>query len=203
MTRNPRIRRLTLALGHQAGFTLHELLVVATMLVIIVLAVFGLYRVAANEQSRIQSSASGLQAQRIGLERMTRELRKASIVCQAYPTCAGGFTNSTSIDFKACTASSSSGCSEVWIRYNCSGSPAQAVPPAFTPRACLRSESTSANSLGGAESVLIGDVATSPTGIFTFTSPDYVTVSMRVVTKGASNPISIQDGVRLRNAGGS
>lgn len=184
----------------QEGFTLIELLTVAGVLAMVVAAVFGLYRVAAKEQSRVQSGASGLQAQRIGIEKMTRELRDAGTVCQVHPTCDSSFSNSTSIDFQTCTAVSSTGCSTVWVRYNCSGSSAQAVPPALTARACLRSESTSPGGLGSAESILIGNVATSPTGVFTFTAPAYVTVSVQVITEAGSNPISIQDGVRLRNA---
>jgi Tfp pilus assembly protein PilW len=196
-----RARRLTQVFQRQAGFMLVEQLSVAGVLALVVIAVLGLYRVSVNEQSRVQSRASGLQAQRIGVEKMTRELRKASVVCSPHPTCGQSFSNLASIDFKTCTASSSSGCSEVWVRYNCSGSPLQTVPPALTTRACLRSEATAPGNLGSSESILIGDVSTSPTGVFSFTNPSYVAISMRVATKGATNPISIQDGVRLRNGG--
>jgi Tfp pilus assembly protein PilW len=203
MAMTDRTGRLTQVLRRQAGFMLIEQLTVAAMLIMVVSAIFGLYRVSVNEQSRVQGSASGLQAQRVGIEKMTRELRKASVVCHPYPTCGESFSNLASIDFKTCSVSSPSGCSELWVRYNCSGSPVQAVPPALTARACLRSESTAPGNLGANESIVIGDVATSPTGIFSFTSPSYVAISMRVVTKGAKNPVSIQDGVRLRNVIGS
>jgi Tfp pilus assembly protein PilV len=188
-----------LDLAREDGLTLVELLTVAVVMVMVVTAAFALYRVSANNQDRVQSKVSALQSQRNGLERMTRELRDASIVCQSYPACGDAFSDVASVDFRTCAGSDSLGCSKVWVRYDCSGTPAQAVPPALTTRACLRSESLSPEGLG-AGAVLIGNVATSPTGVFSFTEPDYMNVSVHVVTKGAASPISIQDGVRLRNA---
>jgi type II secretory pathway pseudopilin PulG len=195
-----RMRPLLAALKRQEGLSLIELLQVMLVMSLVVAAVLGLSRVASTEQRRVQSGVEGLAAQRNALERMTRELRKASTVCSTYPTCGAAFSSAASIDFETCKVSNSSGCTKVWIRYDCSGSPAQAVPPALTTRACFRTEATSGGGLGSGGSLVIGNVATSPTGVFTFENPDYVKVSVPVVTKGRQNPISMDHGVELRNA---
>jgi type II secretory pathway pseudopilin PulG len=191
-------KRMAARLLDERGFTIVELLVVALVMIVVVTAVFGLYRVAATEQERVGSSTKGLSEQRIGLERMTRELRQATTICQAYPTCGTTFSNASSVDFQRCRGGSGT-CTQVWVRYNCSGTPAQTVPPAVTTRACLRSESSAPTGLGSAEKVVVANVATSPAGIFTFTQPNFLAIAMRVSVKGFTNPISLQDGVRARN----
>lgn len=45
---------------------------------ILVFAAFTLYRVAAGSQANTSNRANAVQAQRVALERMTRELRQAS-----------------------------------------------------------------------------------------------------------------------------
>lgn len=182
-------------LRREEGLTLIELLVVSLMMVVVVTAVFGLYRVSASEQEEVSGTSQGLVAQKNGLERISRELRQATSVCSAYPTCDATFTNSTSVDFKRYTT----GGALIWVRFNCSGTPAQTVPPNLTTRACLRSQSATAAGLGASEVPVLANLATTPTGVFSFTAPTYVTMDMRVQVKGANNAIVLQDGVRVRN----
>lgn len=182
-------------LRREDGLTLIELLVVSLMMVVVVTAVFGLYRVSASEQEEVSGTSQGLVAQKNGLERISRELRQATSVCSAYPTCDTTFTNSTSVDFKRYTT----GGTLIWVRFNCSGTPAQTVPPNLTTRACLRSQSATAAGLGASEVPVLTNLATTPTGVFSFTAPTYVTMDMRVKVKGANNAIVLEDGVRVRN----
>jgi prepilin-type N-terminal cleavage/methylation domain-containing protein len=184
----------------QDGFTLIELLVVSAMLTVVVAAVLGLYQVAVKEQTRVEANTTGLAAERNGLERMTRELRQANSVCTVSPTCDTTFSNASSIEFQRCQSGAvTTGCTQLWVRYNCSGTPAQSVPPNTTTRACLRSQASTAAGLGSSQQILIPNVKTTPTGIFSFTAPAYVTMSVQVSAKGYNKPIILQDGVRIRN----
>ncbi len=189
------LRSFRESLRREDGLTLIELLVVSLMMVVIVTAVFGLYRVSASEQERVSGTSQGLVAEKNGLERISRELRQATSVCSAYPTCDSTFTNSTSVDFQRYTT----GGGLIWVRYNCSGTPAQSVPPNLTTRACLRSQSATAAGLGTSQVPVLTNLATTPTGVFSFTAPSYVTMEANVKVKGANNPIVLKDGVRIRN----
>jgi hypothetical protein len=182
----------------EQGSTLIELLVVSVMLVSVVSAIFGLNRVAFKEQARIEGGVRGLIGQKNGLEKMTRELRQANMVCSVYPTC-GPFANSSTIDFQRCRSGGASGCTLYWVRYDCTGAPAQPVPPNLSTRACLRSEAPTAAQLGANQKAVVRNVSTTSGGVFSFSGIGYVTASLRVVAKGAKHPISLEDGVRIRN----
>ncbi len=177
-----------------------EMLVTILILSAVLGAILSLYRLSASEQRRVEGGVRGLVGQKNDLERMSRELRTATQVCTVYPTCNTAFSNASSIEFERCTPNGSGGCTLRWVRYNCSGSPAQAAPPNLTTRACLRSEAATAAALGSSERPLIRNVMTSPAGIFTLTGTSYVTTSVRVQAKDRTNPLVLEDGVRLRNS---
>jgi hypothetical protein len=180
------------------GSTLIELLVVAAMLISVVGALMGVNRIAFKEQARIEGGVRGLMSQKNGLERMTRELRQADTICQVSPSC-GPFSNSSTIEFQRCQTGGASGCTLYWVRYDCSGAPAQPVPPNLTTRACLRSEAASPALLGQNQRVVVRNVSTTQGGVFSLVGTSYVTISLKVVAKGQKHPISLEDGVRTRN----
>jgi hypothetical protein len=184
----------------QRGSTLIELLVTSLLLVAVVGAVLALYRVAAVEQDRVEGGVRGLVDQQIGLERLSRELRQATQLCAPYPTCGSTFTGAQTIDFERCFASGSGTCTLKWVRYDCTGSPPQSVPPDVTTRACLRSEAATPGGLGSNQVPVIKNLAATPTGVFSATSPNYLTFGTRVQAKGFNNPISLDDGIRFRNS---
>lgn len=190
------VRSARLRLRSEQGLTLIELLTVSLMMVVVMVALAGLYRVSIQQQQDLDSQTHGLVSEKNGLEKMSREIRQAESVCSTYPTCGTSFSNSATIDIQTYSGSSTL----IWVRYNCSGTPAQASPPALTTRACLRSQATTAGGLGSSPAVLIGNVALSPAGIFSFTAPGYVTISLPVKVRGLNNPITLHDGVRTRNA---
>jgi hypothetical protein len=182
----------------EEGSTLIELLVSAAMLISVLGALMGLNRVAFKEQARIEGGVRGLIVQKNGLERMTRELRQADTICQIATSCVP-FTNSSTIEFQRCQSGGASGCTLSWVRYDCSGAPAQPVPPNLTTRACLRSEATSPSLLGQNQRAVVRNISTTQGGVFSFVGTSYVTVSLKVVAKGQKHPISLEDGVRTRN----
>jgi hypothetical protein len=182
----------------EGGSTLIELLVAAAMMISVMGALLGLNRVAFKEQDRIEGGVRGLIAQKNGLERMTREMRQADTVCDVYPSCAP-FTNSSRVEFQRCRSGGTSGCTLYWVRYDCTGAPAQPVPPNLTTRACLRSEAATPALLGQNQRVVVRNISTTQGGVFSFVGTSYVTISLKVVAKGQKHPISLEDGVRTRN----
>jgi Tfp pilus assembly protein PilE len=184
----------------ERGTTLIELLVVAIVMSVVVGGVMTLYRLSAREQDRVAGATRALLQQRVGLERMTREIRQADQVCSAYPTCTASFVNANSIDIRRCSGGSGGACTQLWVRFDCTGNTAQPVPPNVTARACMRSQSSTPGGLGSNAVPVLRDLATSSPGIFSYTHPNYLTITLRVTAKGKSKPIGLDDGVRIRNA---
>jgi type II secretory pathway pseudopilin PulG len=180
----------------EEGFTLVEVLVTASMMTVVLAALLGLYSVSASEQQRVDGRVRGLIGQRNGLESMSRELRQATMICRAWPTC-DAFSSSSTLDFQRLALA---GSAPYWVRYDCSGTPPQPVPPGLSTRACLRSQASSPAQLGADQRIVVGNLSAQSTGIFSFTGTSYVTISLQVVARGAKNPISLDDGIRLRNA---
>ncbi len=177
-----------------------EFLVSILILSAVLGAILSLYRVSATQQRGVEGGVRGLVGQKDDLERMSRELRQATQVCTVSPACNTAFSDASSIEFERCTPDGSGGCTLKWVRFDCSGTPTQAVPPNLTSRACLRSEATTPGGLGTSQMPLIRNVMTTPTGIFTLTGTSYVTISLRVQAMDRTNPLVLEDGIRVRNA---
>lgn len=200
--KQPLITRARARLHGERGTMLIEFLVSIVIMSAVLGAILSLYRVSATQQRGVEGGVRGLVGQKNDLERMSRELRQATQVCTVSPACNTAFANASSIEFERCTPDGSGGCTLKWVRFDCSGTPAQAVPPNLTSRACLRSEAATPAALGASQRTLIRNVMSTPTGIFTLTgtNANYVTVSLRVQAKGRTNPLVLEDGIRVRNS---
>jgi type II secretory pathway pseudopilin PulG len=171
--RSPGVRR------GEAGYALIELLVVASLLVIVLGAILTLgetsQRVAPKESER----ANVIREAQVGLHRMTRELR------HAYEDVA--VTPST----MAADVLGRDG-----VSYDCS----QPHPTNANYTRCLRY----VNGVGGEvviDRVLNGDA------VFTLTPPDYVHATVEVnaggdLKNGYDHPILLEDGFYMRNLDG-
>jgi prepilin-type N-terminal cleavage/methylation domain-containing protein len=171
---------LSHALRDERGFTLIEMLVAIPLMLIVFIAVFNLYDVSVREQSRGEARVRGIVDQKNGLERMSRELRDA--VSVRYQT-------SEVIDAQISSAGR-------WLRYDCSGT------------SCKRYEGPSQGTFDTGPVTLIDNVHSAEFqtladvgGTLTpdFVNPTYVSVTLRVSVKDASNPIVLSDGFNLRN----
>jgi hypothetical protein len=166
---------------HERGeITLAELLVAAPIALILLTATLMLHLASGREEERTDNRVESLIEQRQGLERMTRELREASSLTP---------TSSGVVDAVAWLRPPGGGASEKrQLRFDCSRG------------ACERREGPVGGSLG-APVVLVPDVLNAD--VFDFqpdlVDPNYVTVTLEIAVEGASNPISLHDGVALRN----
>jgi hypothetical protein len=161
--------------------TLAELLVAAPIALILLVATLTLHLASSRQQERTDIRVHALIQQRQGLERMTRELRQATSITPA---------SSVAVEALIWLRPASGGQAvQRRVRYDCSG------------HACERFEGPAGGSLTPSPGVLVADVVNAD--VFDFqpdlVNPDYVTVTLEVEVRGAPNPISLRDGVGLRN----
>jgi competence protein ComGC len=177
---NPAFSQLSSVLREERGFMLIEMLAVIPLMLITFIAIFNLYRVSVHEQDRGDARAHGIVQQKNGLERMSRELRDSVAV---------RYTTSEIVEAQISTGGN-------WVRYDCSGTtcrrsegPAQGnytIGPAPVVTGVHSAEFHTMSNSGG---TLVPD----------YVNPTYVSVTLRVSVKGASNPIVLSDGFNLRN----
>jgi hypothetical protein len=166
---------------HERGeVSLAELLVAAPIALILLTATLMLHLVSGREEQRTDNRVESLMEQRLGLERMTRELRQATSITP---------TSSDVVDAVAWLRPPGGGASvQRAVRYDCSHGD------------CERREGPVGGNLGS-PLVLVPDLVNAD--VFDFqpdlVNPTYVTVTLEIAVTGVNNPISMHDGVALRN----
>jgi hypothetical protein len=174
-------RVMPLLREERGAFMLTEMLVVIPMMIAILLGIFFLYRVSVREQEQGDARVRGLVGQKNGLERISRELRDAAAV---------KYKTSEIVDAQITAGGN-------WLRYDCSGT------------SCRRYEGpTEGTGFTQGPVVIVPDVYSAQFQTFSnsggtlqpdFVNPTYVTVTLKVTVKGATNPIVLDDGFNLRN----
>lgn len=174
------IKRVSSLMRDERGFTLTELLAAIPLMLMIFFATFQLYEVAVHEQDRGDARVRGIVQQKNGLERISRELRDS--VALEYQT-------SEIMD-----AQMSSG--GPWVHYDCSGT------------TCKRWQGATQGALTTGPVTVVSNVLSAEFHTYSnsggtllpdYVNPTYVTVTLRVTAKGATNPIVLNDGFNLRN----
>jgi Tfp pilus assembly protein PilW len=163
----------------QSGFTLVELLVAMPIaMIVLTMALLSVATVVRNEQ-RQRDHKETLQAQQVGMEQLTRELREATTFT---------FLTSQIVEFNGWVRSSGTAVQRR-IRYDCSSG-----------THCIRQEGPTNGAVSG-ERVLI-DALENP-DVFdpqpNFANPRYVSVIARVRIPGDRHLITLRDGIDLRN----
>jgi Tfp pilus assembly protein PilW len=179
MTRHAR-KHVSSLIRDERGFTLVELLAAIPLMLMIFFATFQLYEVAVREQDRDDARVRSIVQQKNGLEKISRELRDS--VALEYQT-------SDIMD-----AQISSG--GPWVHYDCSGT------------TCRRWQGATQGALTTGPVTIVSNVLSAEFHTYSnssgslipdYVNPTYVTVTLRVTAKGASNPIVLNDGFNLRN----
>jgi type II secretory pathway pseudopilin PulG len=171
----------------EAGYALVELMVVASLLVVVLGAILALgettQRIAPKETER----AHVIREAQVGMHRMTRELRHAY---QA-PTLTGSTMQAAVLGTNGATRT---------VRYDCDE--AHPTDPAYTR--CLR-QVFSGGSWTGGEVVI--DRVLNGTAVFSATPPDYVSARVEVAARGGlkdghDHRIILEGGIYMRNLDG-
>jgi Tfp pilus assembly protein PilX len=170
-----------------AGYALVELLVVASLLVIVLGAILALgettQRIAPKESER----ALVIREAQVGLHRMTRELRHA----YQTPTVSGSTMEAAVLAANGATRT---------VRYDCD----EAHPTDSAYTRCLR-QVLSGGTWSAGEVVI--DRVLNGTTVFSSTPPDYVSATVEVAARGGlkdgyDHRVILDDGIYMRNLDG-
>jgi len=174
--------------GGEAGHTLVELLVAASMFLGLLAVGLAVLPMVLRSEPRISERAAGIAEGRVLIERLTRELRQGSDVQAATSTslafltyvrrtqCGGGTVTETAIQCR--------------VTYSCQGG------------TCTRTE-RNPDGTGTAGPVQLAEGLQS--ALFGYlpnaAAPEYVTVSLAFPAEGGDDAVTLEDGANLRNAG--
>ncbi len=173
----------------ESGFTLVELLVGITIMLIVLAAGFTLLDIVVRSEPAVRAANSSIQDAQITAERMARELRLTSHVNSAS-------ANSLSVDTylqqgSSCTASAATETArECRVVYTCGST------------SCSRTVSE-VNGSGAQTATFVTGLTTGD--IFSYspstTAPTSISLTLRFAGDNGDDAITVTDGVALRNLG--
>lgn len=187
------LRRRLAGNGGQAGITFIEMLVAATMGVIVLGATGSLVISAMRTQPQISKRAQNITTARWVLERLTRELRNGRKVEAGASSSSVSFT--TYVRHSSCgtdaTLESGQAAIECRVTYSC------------TTSSCSRTEAAPASLPGsGTERTIFSGIDSS--NVFSYSpsadAPTYVRVTLRMPNPSGPGRLTVSDGASLRNA---
>ncbi len=170
----------------ESGFTFMELLVSMSLAIVVLLAAALFSETAKRSQVRTTDRTESLRQQTAGVERITKEARQAVSL---------NFITSERVDFETYVRIAANGAKEKRrVLVDCS-----------TGSECRRYIANASGTFPSTYTTLITGVENAE--VFrsfqgtteTFVNPDYLEVKVRVNLRGQSQPITLSDGVDLRN----
>ncbi|HEX3174332.1 MAG TPA: hypothetical protein VHQ43_08970 [Solirubrobacterales bacterium] len=177
-----------LRLDSEEGMTLIEMLVAATMSVVLVAAASSMLISAVRTQPKLSKRAQNISTARVALERMTREIRNGIAVYEA---------SGSKVSFKTQVRTTSCG----------SGTASTAGQPAIqcrvtyscTTTACTRTETAPEVTSGGTPVAIVSGLDSSK--VFTYSpedEPTYIGVTLHIPNPEGSDDLVVSDGAGLR-----
>lgn len=181
-----RVRRSAASLRRgESGLTLIELLVAATLGLVVVGAAMTVFIGVIRSEPRTTSKVTAIQQARVTLDRITRELRQGQETPVSTPT---ELAIVTYVKAASCAGGAASSSIPCQVTYSCSAS------------SCTRQVSEPDGSLAGPAIQVASGLTGAP--VFSYLpdaeEPTYVGVSLALETGGA--PVTLADGVALRNS---
>lgn len=181
----PRARRAVAALHREErGLTLIELLIAATLGLVVIGAAMTVFVGAIRSEPRTASKVTAIQQARVTVDRITRELRQG---LDTPTTSANQLAIITYVKAATCGGAAASSSIVCRVTYNCSAgicTRAVAQPDGSAPGPAVRVAS-----------------GLSSSSVFSYqpsaVAPSYVGVGLSLETGGA--PVTLSDGVALRN----
>jgi type II secretory pathway pseudopilin PulG len=171
--------------GSEAGYTLIELLVAATMAMVVLGGAVTVFIGAVRSEPRTSSKVSAVQKGRVAVERMTRELRQG---LEVVPAGASGLELVTYVPEGGCGASAEEGAEPCRLIYTC------------TAGVCTRTAEKPDGSSSATTVQVVGGLASNE--VFTYApseaEPAHVGVELSFAMS-EGGPVVIADGATLRN----
>jgi Tfp pilus assembly protein PilW len=190
--------RIRKTAGSEEGWTLVEMLLAASLGLIIVGAALGMFTSGLKSQPKATAQGAGVTQAQTAMERITRELRQGLGVITATSS---QISVSTYVDQATCGGAAASTAIRCRVTYSCSGG------------ACTRTVSQSDGSAPGTAQTVVSGMSSS--NVFTYwpnaagssgcaaagsTTPTYVCVTLAFPDNVGRNAITLSDGVGLRNS---
>jgi hypothetical protein len=176
----------------EAGLTLVELLVSATMGVVVMSAVALLVIGAVRTQPKISKQAQNVTTARWVLDRLTHELRNGESISPEH-------ASASEISFQTFVRHSS--CGSTTALAGASPAIKCQVTYACTNTSCSRTESAPGSYSGTSRLIFSG---INSNQVFTYspnaTNPTYVKVTLRLPNPSGTGALTVSDGASLRNA---
>ena len=173
----------------EAGFTLVELLVAMTLMLLVLGAGFTLLQVVVRSEPEARTANASIQDAQIVTERMARELRMTYQVNSA--TANSLSVNTYLQQSSTCAGASGTQPRQCRVVYTCTGS------------TCTRTVSE-VNGGGAQTATIVTDLST--TNVFTYspssTSPKSIGMTFSLSGANGDDAITVNDGVALRNVPG-
>jgi prepilin-type N-terminal cleavage/methylation domain-containing protein len=174
----------------ERGFTLIELLVAMTFGLVVLGGAVTVFLGAVRSEPRTASKVAAIQQGRVAIERITRELRQGQDVPTATPS---QLSLVTYVNEDPCGGSPASESKACRVTYTC------------TAGACSRVVAQPDGSSPGTSAEVVSGLADSD--VFSYapdaTEPAYVGVRLAFEAREAANPVTLEDGVAMRNADSS
>jgi Tfp pilus assembly protein PilW len=179
-------KRLRVRARGEAGMSLPEMLIAATIGLVVVGGAVAAFAVSAKSQPRVSDRAGDIQHARSTIEQLTRELRQGSTVTSASAT---QLSIVTYVDKATCGGPTAGTAIQCQVDYTC------------TAGACTRVERNPDGSGGSAPVQVVSGLESA--NVFTYSpsasAPTFVGVELTFPAEGDDDSISLGDGVALRN----
>lgn len=179
------VRQILMRLrGDQSGFTLVELLIAMPLALLLMFALLNVIDATARNQRDASRRAQAITQSKAGLDRMAREVREAASFKLLTSQVAEIVT-----PVRPASGPSSFAANLRLVRYDC------------TSNQCTRYEGPKSGPVSSTGVVVFTDVVNPD--VFTptpdFVNPTFIGIKAQVAIKGQTTPISLSDGVNLRN----
>ena len=180
--------RLRIA-GSEDAFTLIELLLVISLTLIILGGTVGVLTAGIRSEPRIAERTADIQAARVAMERLTREIRQGSSVTTATGS---QFAIVTNVNSATCGGAHSTEVRSCRVTYSCSAGQ------------CTRTEANPDGSGTPSTEVVVRGIGSTST-VFSYSpsaaAPSYIEIKLEFPAAAGDDSITLTDGVSLRNGG--
>jgi hypothetical protein len=176
--------RVRLLRDGEAGVSLVELLVAASLSMVLLLAAFSLYEASSRSELMSNNRSEAVLEARDGLERMTRELRQALPVTGQSPL----LQSATNVVFQTVVPGTATQTTPPvrWVRYDCGAG-----------NACRRTTSAVfPPPTNGGDTIVSGLVTND---VFALPQTNFISVKLAVRVPGQNSPVTMRNGVTIRN----
>jgi type II secretory pathway pseudopilin PulG len=184
-----RVRNRVRTAASADGFTLVELLMAVTLTLVIIGGTVGILLAGVRSEPRIAERTADIEAARVAMEQLTREIRQGATVTTAT---GNQFALVTNVDSATCGGAQTTVVRACRVTYSCAAG------------RCTRAEANPDGSGTASPRVVVEGIVPSSV-VFSYSpsaaNPAYIGVTLEFPAASGDDSITLTDGVAMRNAG--